>query len=485
MMESIKKPTLRFRADGTFKILQLTDLHIGTLTGSLSGRNMTALNLIDTLIAAEKPDLVAFTGDISTDGSNGHICRIWDEINAILEKHNTPYTMTFGNHESDAHTNRPQAIGDHLEKYPLSLFECGDPNMGTGNYAVPVLASDNDKTAWLLYSIDCHSSQFPFPYPDGHKETREWYTWPTQLKWIEKTQKAAQAEFGSVPAIAFNHVPLPEYDEMWMFDGTISGNECGGLYGGGLYVGSFAYIGGGKICENIMHYYSSNPGLIYGGDAICVFDGVLYLCGGEIYANPSWHNGGETSHKSAAKEIFIRSSNSNRTAKVYLGSSVTLSPEKIPSEVQSINNVVVDSDSGIITTSNPLKMENNDGRNFMYYCQYKVDGTTSTFYNVQDYVILMNDLPAGSKVVFGEKNSNSEAIDYFLTLDESYTTPSAATLNAICLAGADALYNAELTGAGTELAWPSAGEKPYQIIVSAFLDGSIGFRVTFARRDAT
>ena len=272
MMESIKKPTLRFRADGTFKILQLTDLHIGTLTGSLSGRNMTALDLIDTLIAAEKPDLVAFTGDISTDGSNGHICRIWDKINAILEKHNTPYTMTYGNHESDAHTNRPQAIGDHLEKYPLSLFECGDPNMGTGNYAVPVLASGSDKTAWLLYSIDCHSSQFPFPYPDGHKETREWYTWPTQLKWIEKTQKAAQAEFGSVPAIVFNHVPLPEYDELWMFDGTVGGRWektwrptlNSGLFALMYRLGDFRGIFAGHDHTNSFHGYMYGIMLAYG-----------------------------------------------------------------------------------------------------------------------------------------------------------------------------------------------------------------------------
>ena len=262
------KPTLRFRADGTFKILQFTDTHIG----KLEGRNWACVHMIDEMIGREKPDLVAFTGDISTDGTNGQICRIWDVLNAVLEKHNVPYTMTFGNHESDGHTNRPQAIGANLEKYPLSLFSCGDPNMGTGNYTVPVLASDSDKTAWQIYSIDCHSSQFPFPYPDGHTETKEWYIWPTQLKWLETTHKAAQAQFGSVPSILFNHVPLPEYDEMWMFDGTIGGrwektwrpSLNSGLFSLMYRLGDFRGMFAGHDHTNSFHGYMYGIMLAYG-----------------------------------------------------------------------------------------------------------------------------------------------------------------------------------------------------------------------------
>lgn len=74
------KPTLRFRPDGTFRILQLTDMHFRYLTG----RNMTTLSLIRTLLEREKPDLVALTGDISCNGGIGHMTRLFARINDIF-----------------------------------------------------------------------------------------------------------------------------------------------------------------------------------------------------------------------------------------------------------------------------------------------------------------------------------------------------------------------------------------------------------------
>ncbi len=53
-----------FTADGDFKILQLSDIHIGG--GFLSIRkDKLALNAVAAMITAEQPDLVVFTGDLT------------------------------------------------------------------------------------------------------------------------------------------------------------------------------------------------------------------------------------------------------------------------------------------------------------------------------------------------------------------------------------------------------------------------------------
>lgn len=53
-----------FTADGDFKILQLSDIHIGGGFMSIRKDNL-ALNAVAAMITAEQPDLVVFTGDLT------------------------------------------------------------------------------------------------------------------------------------------------------------------------------------------------------------------------------------------------------------------------------------------------------------------------------------------------------------------------------------------------------------------------------------
>ncbi|MDR2171916.1 MAG: metallophosphoesterase [Planctomycetaceae bacterium] len=67
------KPKLQFNSDGTFKIVQITDTHY---------RNdkdfaFESVKLIAETIAAEKPQLVVYTGDIVVGGD---IYKGWDDI---------------------------------------------------------------------------------------------------------------------------------------------------------------------------------------------------------------------------------------------------------------------------------------------------------------------------------------------------------------------------------------------------------------------
>jgi predicted MPP superfamily phosphohydrolase len=53
------KPSLRFRSDGTFKIVQFTDLHYGEAEEKDTNSSIAQ----DKILAIEKPDLVVMTGD--------------------------------------------------------------------------------------------------------------------------------------------------------------------------------------------------------------------------------------------------------------------------------------------------------------------------------------------------------------------------------------------------------------------------------------
>ena len=213
------KPRLSFRADGTFHILQLTDMH---LKGA-AGRDATAFSLVRDIVARERPDLIALTGDISCDGNAWRMVRVMDALAGLLESLGVPYTYTLGNHESDARpdgTGRQHALAAALEAYPLCLFERGAPELGVGNYAVPVFPHGvGDRPAWMLYHLDCHSG-IDYVMGDGATARRDAYIRPEQLRWLEGAHRSLQERHGAVPSLLFDHVPLPEFDDVWMFDGV-------------------------------------------------------------------------------------------------------------------------------------------------------------------------------------------------------------------------------------------------------------------------
>ena len=213
------KPRLSFRADGTFHILQLTDMH---LKGA-AGRDATAFSLVRDIVARERPDLIALTGDISCDGNAWRMVRVMDALAGLLESLGVHYTYTLCNHESDgehAGTGRQHALAAALEAYPLCLFERGAPELGVGTYAVPVYPhGGGDRPAWMLYHLECYSG-IDYVLGDGATARRDAYIRPEQLRWLEGAHRSLQERHGAVPSLLFAHVPLPEFDDVRMFDGV-------------------------------------------------------------------------------------------------------------------------------------------------------------------------------------------------------------------------------------------------------------------------
>lgn len=213
--------------EGKLKIVQLTDIHWDPQSKNCAQTAQT----IETVLALEKPDIAMLTGDVVTEkpGPEG-----WKAIIALLEKAQVPFTVMMGNH--DAEVMPKQEIYDLLAQSPYFIGEKGPETIhGCGNYVVPVYGADHKTTKALLYCID--SNDYPESKDYG---TYDWIHFD-QVAWYRQTSARFTKENGGnpLPALAFFHIALPEYDAI-PNNGTMLGEKNEGSGASKINSGLFA-----------------------------------------------------------------------------------------------------------------------------------------------------------------------------------------------------------------------------------------------------
>ena len=194
---------LHFNQNGEFKIVQFTDTHI-----ELSGRkNLEVYQTIPKVLSAEKPDLVVLTGDIVTEDDPQEA---YKRLAAIFEKYKTPWAMVFGNHESEHNLSRKE-LAVFLEKLPFCINKNDNKSEGFSNFIIPVYGKENNPAA-QLYFMDSNEYSTLEPIVEGWG----WFT-HSQVEWFrEQSKKLTQSNNDKpFPALAFFHIPLPEYTAAW------------------------------------------------------------------------------------------------------------------------------------------------------------------------------------------------------------------------------------------------------------------------------
>ncbi len=210
-----------FVTDGDFKVVQLTDIHIGS--GFLSSKkdNM-AMNAVAAMLSAEKPDLVTVTGDIAypIPFQSGTINNKTSAVlfADLMEQLGVYWAPVFGNHdtESFSYYTREQ-IGEiySSEEYPHCLFQPGPEDVhGVGNYVINVKNTLGQITQ-SIFMIDSNDYT--------SKSLKSTITWDydcihaDQVEWYKNTVDALTEEnYGIMPnSIAFFHIPLIEMREAW------------------------------------------------------------------------------------------------------------------------------------------------------------------------------------------------------------------------------------------------------------------------------
>lgn len=219
-----------FTTDRDFKVLQLTDVHIGGGWMSLK-KDAMALNAVAAMITAEKPDLVVVTGDISYPVpfqagtfNNLSSAKIFA---ALMEKLGVYWTLGFGNHDTEAYSYYGRDdISEFYsgESMKYCLFEPGPEEVdGYGNQAINVKNSDGIITQ-TIFVFDSHSYVdgdilgIMWKYDNIHENQVEWYK--NTLKTLNEQNNEVLKEMGKeenshIKSAAFFHIPLTEQKDAW------------------------------------------------------------------------------------------------------------------------------------------------------------------------------------------------------------------------------------------------------------------------------
>ena len=209
-----------FVTDGEFKVMHLTDVHLGGSLLSI-GDDKKAMNAISAMINTEKPDLVVITGDISFAvpwGGTLNNKYAHDMFIRFMENLGVYWTVTFGNHDSELYNyyDRSDVAGFYEnESLKYCLFDRGPEGVfGQCNHAITVRNSDGLITESIIM-IDSNSYTdddifgFNWVYDNIHQD---------QIDWYRETIEAHNAHNKSinpnidttVESLMFMHIPLME-----------------------------------------------------------------------------------------------------------------------------------------------------------------------------------------------------------------------------------------------------------------------------------
>jgi len=209
--KSVEK-TLRFNKNGTFKILQFTDLHYG----EAQNNDFNSAKVQETILKLENPDVVIMTGD-SVSGyawnkSQGWFADRWNDLTIPMRKLGIRWGFVCGNHDREADLTPNQIIALD-QTYDLSLTQKGPLSVnGSTNYVLPILSSSSDNVATNLYMFDSGRSDCLGVKGWGCVQPDE-VAWYRQVATLMKQKNNGNP----IPALAFFHIPLPEYMNVWNY----------------------------------------------------------------------------------------------------------------------------------------------------------------------------------------------------------------------------------------------------------------------------
>lgn len=190
---------LAFNEDKTFKIVQFTDVHY------IAGKEASAysLEMIKQTLDAEKPNLVVLTGDIVVGAPTK---TGWDEVLAPLIERKIPYMVTFGNHDDESELRRGEVASYIVNKPYIINNRAEIPNVnGYLNHSLAIQSKDG-KEAAVIYAMDSNA------YSKNPKVKGYGWFAPNQVSWyINESKKHKENRNDTLPALAFFHIPLPEY----------------------------------------------------------------------------------------------------------------------------------------------------------------------------------------------------------------------------------------------------------------------------------
>lgn len=204
---------LKFREDGTFVIVQFSDMEFideedqdpeTPLLDAVTKETM------ERIISLEQPDLVVFDGDLTASARSKDPLRSLRSAVAVAEEKQVLWAAVFGNHDSEGRLPR-KAMHEEQLLHPYCVAKGDPPGVsGAGNFVLTIEDQTGKPAASLFFldSGDYAELDAVGGYDWIRRDQIEWY--------VSQSRELAEQNGGApLPALAFFHIPLPEYAEVW------------------------------------------------------------------------------------------------------------------------------------------------------------------------------------------------------------------------------------------------------------------------------
>lgn len=171
-----------------------------------------------------------------------------------------PFAIVWGNHDDEQDMSRPE-LSRFIQDMPGNLTGTIEGLSGVSNYVLPIWSSDESKEAAVLYCLDSHAYS-PLKSVKGY----DWIK-PDQVAWYTARSAAltAKNEGKPLPALAFFHIPVPEYNEAASTEsalliGTRKEKACAPALNTGLFT---AMLEGGDVMGTFVGHDHVNDYVVY------------------------------------------------------------------------------------------------------------------------------------------------------------------------------------------------------------------------------
>ncbi len=198
--------------NGKFTIVQLTDIHIGSLPFDV--KDEQTFKLIDAILDTLDADLIMITGDMIWNGVE-NFTEVFTYLLKQLNRKNISVAMTPGNHDNEENPSRSvtrqlfeDIIENKVEKMHSTIVNDRE------SYVIEIY---NEKTiANVIYVFD---SGELCPLGIGNYD----FIKPHQVEWFNRVSLHYKREKDIQKDLVFMHIPLPEY---WQSADNIISGVC-------------------------------------------------------------------------------------------------------------------------------------------------------------------------------------------------------------------------------------------------------------------
>ena len=191
-----------------YRILQLTDLHLGD-----KDNQDLHYKFLDLTITDANPDFIVITGDVFTFASQDTAKRLF----AFLDSYEKPWSLVFGNHDEQCIFSVDWLTGylNTKTEHGMFLDLQDDDTHGNSNFAINLMNGNQIFEQLILMD----SNRYHYGDYNGYDYFKQ-----DQIDWYERLiDYTAQQNGGTVvPSLMFYHIPLPEIDDAW--DGSQNGD---------------------------------------------------------------------------------------------------------------------------------------------------------------------------------------------------------------------------------------------------------------------